>query len=428
MPRLMTPSSVLVLLLCAACQDPTALFLPPEDEPPAVDVEHRTLHVMLPLTGPIDEIGEAWAHAAELAIAEVDAAGALRDDRTVTLRWHDTAFDPEEAGRIADDIADAQAPQAIVGPISSSELTAVNDRAGEALAAGRLAVLSPTASSPVFDGAQGVFRMVNDVSAYAERLAEFTAGIDGVVRSCKQAVVISQLDSFNQLTADAFKARFTDLEGQLLVDNTFNPDNTDTTLQGIGTGAAAAIEMQPGVIEDGVCLAVFGFPQQASVVIDRVRDAAPDGALVSVIVGEVSLADLVEGTAEVPVLTLSPTHERDARLTALEALWDEDAHGPVPDYAPMVFDATLLGALALGTSADDRVADAVVALSSGGEAFDVTELPATAEALRAGADLDYQGVSGPADLNTASGAAAGPLSVMREIGDGWEEVAVLDAR
>jgi ABC-type branched-subunit amino acid transport system substrate-binding protein len=424
------PRRSLLLLLAASllgCQDPTTLFAPPPEEPTPVEVDYRRLHVMLPLEGPFAELGLAWLHAAELGLAEVESAGVLREDREITLQWHDTAFDPDLAAAAAQDVLDSPGPHVVVGPMSSSEVLWVQIEAAEALFGGELALLSPTASSPELDGDRGVLRLVNDVTAYAERLAEFSTGIDGVVRACKNAVVLTQDDLFNQRTADAFKRRFEELEGQLVLDSTFAPDATDVALQGLATSAAAAIEL--AAIDDGVCLAVFGFPMPASVLIDETRTRGPAEALVSVIVGEVSVADLTGGTPEVPVLTLSPTHARGAGLERLEALWDEGEHGPIPAFAPMVFDAAVLGALALGAVPDGASIDeTIIALSAQGAPFGPTGLAAARDALQAGDDVDYVGASGPVDLDTETYAAAGPLAVLREIGEGWEEVEVLDPR
>jgi branched-chain amino acid transport system substrate-binding protein len=79
------------------------------------------------------------------------------------------------------------------------------------------------------------------------------------------------------------------------------------------------------------------------------------------------------------------------------------------------FDAVILCYLAAVGAASTEGADMAAALrditAPGGQQYTFEEIPAAIEALQNGEDIDYQGASGPVDLNEAGDPTAGVYDV-----------------
>ncbi len=137
-----------------------------ERPPPSVAVEHGTIGVVLPLSGPFARFGEASLHGALLAagvFGEEPGAPRLR------VRVRDSAGDPEQAAQALRELAADDEVVAVVGPMRSAACEAAAEVAEEL----GLPLLALTASEAVARERSYTFRLrtrpEEDIQALVDR-------------------------------------------------------------------------------------------------------------------------------------------------------------------------------------------------------------------------------------------------------------------
>lgn len=371
-----------------------------EDRPqrPGVPVDGPlVLGALLPLTGDLVDLGPPLTAAAELAVADVNAAGGvLGADVRVELRDTGDGFDePEGAGAFAQELVDAGV-DAVVGPVSSRAAYGLVP-----LLAGRSGVLvvSPTATRGLGraehgglyqrtappDVLQGV-ALADAIRADGGERVGILARSDEYGQGIAQALRRALLGTGTRVVAEA-------AYDQTAMRSTYEVDQLaaaapDTVVVAGFDESASFLQM---MVEAGIGprdLAVWGVDGNASDELAVAVDPTDPGVLAG-------MRGVRPGTASIEGFT--------ARLRAsrpdLPAPLTIDA-AVVEALAARAYDATVLVALAAaraGSSDPTQVRDAMVELSRPG-ATACAEAAACLTLLAAGEAVTYSGVLGPADI------------------------------
>jgi len=106
----------------------------------------------------------------------------------------------------------------------------------------------------------------------------------------------------------------------------------------------------------------------------------------------------------------------DAYATAYKTRWGTESGAGT--FSANVYDAVYLTALAIqaaGKSDGPSIRDALPAVSTGGTVYAAADFAAAATAARAGQDVNYEGASGPVDLD-ANGDVVAPYDIWKVMG------------
>lgn len=158
----------------------------------------------LGMAGPFTEgFGAANKRGAELAVAEINAAGGI-DGQSLTIDYLDDQGDGSKAAQIAQAFVDDARISGVVGHVTSGAMVAAAK-----IYDGQLAALATTASSAEITGiSRWVFRVISSDSANGVDLARFAERIGK-----RRAMVLYENDAYGRGLADAFRRTFS---GQVL--------------------------------------------------------------------------------------------------------------------------------------------------------------------------------------------------------------------
>lgn len=158
----------------------------------------------LGMAGPFTEgFGAANKRGAELAVAEINAAGGI-DGQPLTIDYLDDQGDGSKAAQIAQAFVDDVRISGVVGHVTSGAMVAAAK-----IYDGQLTALATTASSAQITGiSRWVFRVISSDSANGVDLARFAERIGK-----RRAMVLYENDAYGRGLADAFRRTF---KGQVL--------------------------------------------------------------------------------------------------------------------------------------------------------------------------------------------------------------------
>ncbi len=158
----------------------------------------------LGMAGPFDEgFGRANRQGAELAVAEINAAGGI-GGRSLVLEFRNDQGDGSRAATIAQEFVDDESIIGVVGHVTSGAMIAAAK-----VYDGRLAALATTASSAALTGiSPWVFRVISSDSANGVDLARFATRLGK-----RRAAIVYENDTYGRGLADAFRGEF---EGDLI--------------------------------------------------------------------------------------------------------------------------------------------------------------------------------------------------------------------
>ena len=178
--RLGRSAALLSLALVGACGGPTG-------------------PVTFGMAGPFTEgFGAANRRGAELAVAEINAAGGIGGD-SLRIDFQDDGGDGARAATIAQGFVDDAAVLAVVGHVTSGAMVAAAK-----IYDGRLAAVATTASAAELTGiSPWAFRVISSDSANGVDLARFAQRLGK-----KRAAVLYENDSYGRGLADAFRTNF----------------------------------------------------------------------------------------------------------------------------------------------------------------------------------------------------------------------------
>lgn len=199
---------------------------------PVQPVEEKTVQftgsykigVMYPLTGDGAAYGLPIQRATKIAIDEVNAKGGI-NGRKLEAIYEDSKCNPKDGNAAAQKLVNIDKVKVIIGGVCSGETLGaapiVNDN--------RVVMISPSATSPdiTSKGGDFVFRL-SPSDAFAGIVASDYAYKD---LGARKAAVVSEATDYAQGLRRVFKENFAKLGGEIVADETFNPEDTDFRTQ-----------------------------------------------------------------------------------------------------------------------------------------------------------------------------------------------------
>ncbi|MEX2181227.1 MAG: ABC transporter substrate-binding protein [Gemmatimonadaceae bacterium] len=171
--------------------------------------------VTLGMAGPFEEgFGAANRRGAELALAEINAAGGLNGE-PLTIVFRDDGGDGSRAAAIAQEFVDDAAISAVIGHVTSGAMIAAAK-----VYDGHIAAVATTASSAALTGiSPWVFRVISSDSANGVDLARFAERLGK-----RRAAVLYENDTYGRGLADSFRRQF---GGEVITFDPIDADGTD---------------------------------------------------------------------------------------------------------------------------------------------------------------------------------------------------------
>jgi ABC-type branched-subunit amino acid transport system substrate-binding protein len=386
---------------CGGSDDSTA------DRPPAFKLRIVDL---VPLSGDLSVLGVSGRKAADLAARQIqDATRRLGASQSVEIVHVDDPGDPNAAVAKTKEQLGSGGAGCITGSWTTGPTLAVLNQV--AIPQGILQI-SPAATADVLSEASDrglldrtVLRDSNQGTALADLIEEDVGGADG-----REVAVAFEENTYGTGLANAFMKAWRAKRGVIVGPASYDPRATsyDHVVNKIGTSNVEAY-------------AVFGFAagyqKLAGPLIrggrwDSNRTYVPD-ALAARLLPRGAGTELTEGLRGTApgAPEGSPATEAFARLFA-------SAGGPKRQaFAAQVFDAVVLCYLSAVRAgrADGRAMASVVRQVSGppGAKYTWQQLPEAVRAIEQGREVDYQGASGPLDLNAAGDPTAGVYDLFR---------------
>ena len=365
--RLVVACAALALVATACGNDE-------EESAPAADDFELVIGRVMPETGALAFLSPPMIVSIELAVQDIQAAGG-----NVRLLTGDTATDPDVAPEAVNRLL-GEGAHVIVGAAASG----VSQSFIQTLYDAQIPQCSPSNTSPSFstqDNAGFYFRTVPPDQAVALILANIVAG-DGATN----VAILARADDYGNALADLLAKNFTELGVNYQIfsydEDAASYDPTVAAVEGMGADAVVLLSFAEGAqIIRGLLEA--GVPPEAMYGGDGIYD--------------LGLATMVDPTNPnvldgFVAVAAGGSDEFSARLGALTD--DNVIYGGQSYDCVMVL---ALAALAAGSSDGPAIMEHVQAVTSGGKkCYDYTEC---ADIIANGVDIDYEGISGPLELD-----------------------------
>ena len=333
-------------------------------------------------TGPLESITPAMAAGAELAIAEMNAAGTLLDGATVTpVRADSTCVDAGAATAAAERLVTSDKVNAIMGADCSGVTRAILQNVARA---NGVVMVSPSATSPGLSTAEDDGLFFRTSPSDARQGVVMTNII--MDKGIKSVALTYTNNDYGKGLADSFKAAFEEAGGTVTINTAHEDGKADYSAEVAALAAAG-----------GDVLVVAGYTDQGGKgIIQASLDVGafetfvlPDG-----MVGQQLVDDIGEGLngsfGQYP-----GTDSAGAEL--FQGLATAGGFDGTSAFAPESYDAAALIMLAMqaaGSSASADFKDKIMDVANApGEEIFPGELAKAIELIKAGTDIDYVGAT-----------------------------------
>jgi ABC-type branched-subunit amino acid transport system substrate-binding protein len=382
-----------------------------------------TIGDSVPLSGDLADFGPPGEKAADVAIEEIN--GAIDEagvDHTVEIVHEDNCggADQQCAVQAARKMVQSDDASCIAGAWASADTIPTSESV--AIPEGVL-LISPASTSDEITGLEDdglVNRTAPPDSFQGPTLSEFL--VEKALKGAKGKTVNigARNDAYGTGLADTFSAAWEEAGGTIgeRVDYDIKLPNYDTEAEQLVSGNP-----------DG--LVIVDFPETYNKVGPALVRAGFDPAKTFVTDGLIS-SDLAEGAGSDAVNGLRGTApgvpDGDPSEEAFDELYTAAAPKDVErqTFDAQNFDAVMLcylAAVAAGsTDGADMAAEVQDISAPGGTKYTFEQLPEAIEALQNGDDIDYQGASGPIDMNDDGDATAGVYDVYEFKNDAPEPI------
>jgi ABC-type branched-subunit amino acid transport system substrate-binding protein len=352
-----------------------------------------TIGDLVPLTGDLSPFGPPGRKAADVAVEQLrEGARAAGVETTLTIEHADTETNPQAAVQAARQLI-SQGATCIAGPWASSETLAV---AQSVATRQRTPIVSPSSTDAAItdlDDDGYVNRTAPSDVLQARALADVVEqeiGTDAVVS------LAARNDAYGQGFIERFQEAWEERGGRVTGPVLYDPEQPSYNSE---AGQITAGDPDAYVIIDffetyakmGAALVRTGrFDAGRLFTADGLAsDAIPEGIPAEALVG-------ARGTRP-------GAPERGAVVERFNELY-RAAPGPGPQtFTPQHFDATMLcylAAVAAGSSEGTDIAEQLEAVSGPpGDRYTFLELGDAIRALANGDEIDFDGVTGPLDLD-----------------------------
>ena len=375
----------------------------------SASAEHSVnIGVLLGFTGPIESLTPVMGMGADLAIAEVNAAGGVMGHSVTAVRGDSTCVDSNAATAAAERMVTADGVVAIMGADCSGVTAAVLANVG---VPNGVMMISPSATSPALTTAQDnglFFRTAPSDARQGQLLAEQT-----IARGITSVATTYVNNDYGVGLSDAFASNFTALGGTVAISLPHEDGKADYNAE-VGSLGATGAE----------AVAVFGYLDQGG---KGIVEGVIDGDVFDqIIFGEAMWGNLITDTFGADLdgtFGLLPGSLEDFASAWKDYAAARDLDGAAP-YAGEAYDATAL--IMLSMAANGSVSDSVGAAA---KVFDVANAPGEKIAagqlakglaiLAAGGDIDYVGAT---NVELVGPGEAGGAYLLQEVVDGVTEV------
>ncbi|MFD1535878.1 ABC transporter substrate-binding protein [Nonomuraea guangzhouensis] len=356
-----------------------------------------TVGTLLPRTGLLSFIGPSISSGAKLAVEDVNAAGGILGKPVRLLETDSGDVEPDIGVTGAEELIDKKA-DLIVGPASNTLSLDIMDKVADAGAA----MISPAATSDRLTMAndQGMFFRTAAADTLEGTLLGQLAAEDGN-RSAMIITLEDSYDSYVQEVADSAEQALA-TRGVALLDRLEYPPATERF-----AGYASQISK-----DRPEALIMIGFDETISLV----RALHKRGLTAQNQHWYLVDANLLDYSDEVPAKVMAgakgllagadATGEFAARMEAADPKHHDTSYG-VESY-----DAVVLGALAAESAQSDRgqsIAAHLADVSSGGRRC--VSYRDCAALVRAGVDIDYDGLSGRIEFDSNGDVREGKFGI-----------------
>ena len=367
----------------------------------------------VPLSGDLADFGPPGDKAAQIAVDEINKAiGEAGVDHTVNLVTEDNCggADQQCAVQAARKMVESDGASCIAGAWASADTlpTAESVAIPE-----QVLLISPASTSDEITGLDDdglVNRTSPPDSFQGPTLSKYL--VEKALGGAQNATVNigARNDAYGTGLADTFSEAWEAAGGQVGEEVVY-----DIKLPNYDTEAEKIVSGNP----DGIV--IVDFPETFNKVGPALVRAGFDPTIGFVTDGLIS-SDLAESAGEDAVNGVRgtapgvPDDEESAK--AFDDLWNKSSIEPNVDrqtFDAQNFDAVVLcylAAVAAGSTEGADMAEQVQSISAPpGDTFTWEDLPAAIEALQNGDDIDYQGASGPIDMDENGDATSGVYDV-----------------
>jgi len=254
MKKIILSILTLFILILSACQVQQQAQQAAQ-QPSAVNVDRQptgqgsyNIGVMLPLTGDGAAYGLPIQKAVKIAIDEINAKGGINGAKLDPI-YEDSKCNPKDGNAAAQKLVNVNKVRVIIGGACSGETLG----AAPITEAAKVVLISPSATNPdITNAGDFVFRLAPS-DAFAGVVASNYAFND---LKAKKAAVISESTDYAQGLRKVFKENFAKLGGEIVADETFNPEDTDFRTQVTKAKAANPdiIYLVPQTVPKGILL------------------------------------------------------------------------------------------------------------------------------------------------------------------------------
>ena len=313
--------------------------------------------------------GQMSRQGAELAVETINRRGGIRS-RRLTLVQVDDEGTGAKAAAVAHELVNADTVLAVVGHANSSATVAA-----ARVYDGRLAAVSPSASSPELTGLSSwVFRIISSDSANGQDLARFASALGHA-----KAAILYENNSYGRGLADSFRRAF---KGEITALDPVAVDGKE-----VEPYLAYLRLHNPGL--------VFAAGSEASG-LEILREARRQGLTADFLGGDGWTGITSDTAVSEGVYVATPFTSEDQRreaqnfVSAFRARFGHDPNG----FAALAYDATMVIAIAIEQAGGDRQA--------------IRDYLASMDAGRA-----YDGITGRIAFEHTGDVAAKPLVMTR---------------
>lgn len=367
------------------------------------------------VTGPIATMAPAIMKGAEMAVSQVNAQGGILGGRTLKMVTGDSACNPQNAIDAANKLINVSQVVAIVGPMCSGATIAVANSV--AVPAGVVLVLA-TATSPEITGLKDndlVFRVVPSDAFQGAASAR-----NMLSKGTKKVAVTYINNDYGKGLADAFVAEFK-AKGGTVTHNMAHEEKKASYRSELATLAAGGADT----------LAVFALGGDTGMTI--IRQSLENGYFEKFVGGDgmkdnVLLRELGAENLGGLIVTAPSAAESESLSIFKKAF---KAFGGDPDgvFVGNGYDAGFILALAIekaGSTDRSKISAALRAVASApGEPILAGEWSKAVGLIKAGKDIDYQGVTGSHEFD-AAGDVAGVVAEIVVKDGAFVETGLLD--
>ena len=368
-----------------------------------------TIGDLLPLSGDLADQGPAGEKAADLAVQEIeDAVKQVGSDHTVEIIHEDSQTNPQAAVQAARSVI-GDGATCVAGPWDSTSNIPV---AQSVSVREEVPNISPASTSDEVttleddgfnartvtpDAIQGV--------ALADLVERELGGAEGTVVN-----IGARDDPYGEGLAESFTENWEEKGGEVGETVIYDP-----ALPSYDSEAEQIVAGNP----DG--FVIIDFPETYGKVgpaLARTGDFDPTTAFITDGLVSTSLPkDAGEEATEGLRGTVPGAPEGDESTKAFDQLF-EQSNQPPPEqeaFDPQNFDAVItcyLAAVAAGSTEGADIAEQIIPVTAPpGDKYTWQELPDAVEALQNGDDIDYDGASGPIDMDENGDATTGVYDV-----------------